>query len=140
MFALRRTSHGGIAQLGERLNGIQEVGGSNPPISTMNITEPVIDRLFFIARRNSGAGISCLQCHAERSMKELTFVFCLRGRSTAPQAVRCRRRRTYYSKTAQPKTDNLAGLSVPFVGCSINIGVHSASEVLLYQRGGIAGD
>ena len=37
---------GGIAQLGERLNGIQEVGGSNPPISTMNITEPVTDRLF----------------------------------------------------------------------------------------------
>ena len=54
MFALRRTSHGGIAQLGERLNGIQEVGGSNPPISTMNITEPVTDRLFFIACRNSG--------------------------------------------------------------------------------------
>ena len=26
-------SHGGIAQLGERLNGIQEVMGSNPTIS-----------------------------------------------------------------------------------------------------------
>ena len=26
--------HGGIAQLGERLNGIQEVSGSIPPIST----------------------------------------------------------------------------------------------------------
>ena len=29
--------HGGIAQLGERLNGIQEVSGSIPLISTRNI-------------------------------------------------------------------------------------------------------
>ena len=28
--------YGGIAQLGERLNGIQEVMGSNPTISTKN--------------------------------------------------------------------------------------------------------
>ena len=28
--------HGGIAQLGERLNGIQEVSGSIPLISTIN--------------------------------------------------------------------------------------------------------
>jgi hypothetical protein len=28
------TSDGAIAQLGERLNGIQEVGGSTPPGST----------------------------------------------------------------------------------------------------------
>ena len=27
--------YGGIAQLGARLDGIQEVGGSNPPISTI---------------------------------------------------------------------------------------------------------
>ena len=30
-----RKSHGGIAQLGERLNGIQEVSGSIPLISTI---------------------------------------------------------------------------------------------------------
>jgi hypothetical protein len=29
-------AHGGIAQLGERLNGIQEVSGSIPLISTIN--------------------------------------------------------------------------------------------------------
>ena len=28
---------GAVAQLGERLNGIQEVGGSNPPSSTKAI-------------------------------------------------------------------------------------------------------
>ena len=31
---LRKIEHGGIAQLGERLNGIQEVSGSIPLIST----------------------------------------------------------------------------------------------------------
>ena len=31
------SGHGGIAQLGERLNGIQEVMGSNPTISTLTI-------------------------------------------------------------------------------------------------------
>ena len=35
ILALRKTrSNGGIAQLGERLNGIQEVSGSIPLIST----------------------------------------------------------------------------------------------------------
>jgi hypothetical protein len=33
--ALRR---GAIAQLGERLNGIQKVGGSNPPSSTTSLS------------------------------------------------------------------------------------------------------
>ena len=32
------SGHGGIAQLGERLNGIQEVMGSNPTISTETIS------------------------------------------------------------------------------------------------------
>ena len=32
--ARQRTEYGGIAQLGERLNGIQEVSGSIPLIST----------------------------------------------------------------------------------------------------------
>ena len=31
---MQRTEYGGIAQLGERLNGIQEVSGSIPLIST----------------------------------------------------------------------------------------------------------
>ena len=33
------TEYGGIAQLGERLNGIQEVSGSIPLISTMKSSE-----------------------------------------------------------------------------------------------------
>ena len=32
---MQRNEYGGIAQLGERLNGIQEVSGSIPLISTM---------------------------------------------------------------------------------------------------------
>ncbi len=33
-FSAQRFQYGGIAQLGERLNGIQEVSGSIPLIST----------------------------------------------------------------------------------------------------------
>ncbi len=33
LFIRYNNTHGGIAQLGERLNGIQEVMGSNPTIS-----------------------------------------------------------------------------------------------------------
>ena len=33
----RRTEVGAVAQLGERVNGIDEVGGSNPPSSTKNL-------------------------------------------------------------------------------------------------------
>ena len=47
-------SFGGIAQLGERLNGIQEVRGSNPLISTILWTKPCnrwIYKAFFIAQR-----------------------------------------------------------------------------------------
>ena len=37
------SEYGGIAQLGERLNGIQEVSGSIPLISTIErISEPII--------------------------------------------------------------------------------------------------
>ena len=41
-FALRsaRLEYGGIAQLGERLNGIQEVSGSIPLISTKKPLKP----------------------------------------------------------------------------------------------------
>ena len=38
---------GGIAQLGERLNGIQEVCGSIPHISTRNKAETLVSALFF---------------------------------------------------------------------------------------------
>ena len=34
---LATSKYGGIAQLGERLNGIQEVSGSIPLISTMKV-------------------------------------------------------------------------------------------------------
>ena len=45
---------GGIAQLGERLNGIQKVGGSNPPTSTRKVqrlgsVEP--GRFFYVYSR-----------------------------------------------------------------------------------------
>ena len=56
--------HGGIAQLGERLNGIQEVSGSIPLISTKerkrlrNIPEPLF----------------CLNCDAGRA--PLDFAAC----------------------------------------------------------------
>ena len=36
---MQRTEYGGIAQLGERLNGIQEVSGSIPLISTRKSSE-----------------------------------------------------------------------------------------------------
>ena len=35
----KETEYGGIAQLGERLNGIQEVSGSIPLISTRKLTK-----------------------------------------------------------------------------------------------------
>ena len=52
----QRTKYGGIAQLGERLNGIQEVSGSIPLISTTRSCEtlkksPEIERFqdfFFV--------------------------------------------------------------------------------------------
>ena len=40
------TKYGGIAQLGERLNGIQEVSGSIPLISTKRKTEDEVPGLF----------------------------------------------------------------------------------------------
>ena len=41
------TSYGGIAQLGERLNGIQEVSGSIPLISTKNPENHRFSGFFF---------------------------------------------------------------------------------------------
>ena len=40
------TEYGGIAQLGERLNGIQEVSGSIPLISTKNLRNLRISEVF----------------------------------------------------------------------------------------------
>ena len=42
------TAYGGIAQLGERLNGIQEVSGSIPLISTKNLEILEISRFFSV--------------------------------------------------------------------------------------------
>ena len=42
-----KIEHGGIAQLGERLNGIQEVSGSIPLISTKKRQKPIGFCLFF---------------------------------------------------------------------------------------------
>ena len=44
-----RTAYGGIAQLGERLNGIQEVSGSIPLISTKN---PKLNGFGFFCTKN----------------------------------------------------------------------------------------
>ena len=41
-------TYGGIAQLGERLNGIQEVSGSNPLISTKESRNRKISGLFLL--------------------------------------------------------------------------------------------
>ena len=45
-----KAKYGGIAQLGERLNGIQEVSGSIPLISTISkrLTEALSKRKYFI--------------------------------------------------------------------------------------------
>ena len=44
----QQNEYGGIAQLGERLNGIQEVSGSIPLISTKSLEIQVISRLFLV--------------------------------------------------------------------------------------------
>ena len=49
------TEHGGIAQLGERLNGIQEVSGSIPLISTKNLRNLRISEVFLILRHKNVA-------------------------------------------------------------------------------------
>ena len=44
---MQRTEYGGIAQLGERLNGIQEVSGSIPLISTKTPENESFSVFFF---------------------------------------------------------------------------------------------
>ncbi len=38
-YAMMRLNNGAVAQVGERLNGIQEAGGSSPPSSTISEEE-----------------------------------------------------------------------------------------------------
>ena len=54
-------SHGGIAQLGERLNGIQEVSGSIPLISTTRTGEVFASPVFFFLCRVSPAASAAEQ-------------------------------------------------------------------------------
>ena len=49
-------THGGIAQLGERLNGIQEVSGSIPLISTKSQIRKLRFTDFFVANKWSFYG------------------------------------------------------------------------------------
>ena len=49
----QQTKYGGIAQLGERLNGIQEVSGSIPLISTKNLRNLRISEVFLILRHKN---------------------------------------------------------------------------------------
>ena len=53
-----RDTLGGIAQMGERLNGIQEVIGSIPIISTNENTEALAS-VFFSARNLTGTELRC---------------------------------------------------------------------------------
>ena len=55
--ARNKASYGGIAQLGERLNGIQEVSGSIPLIST-NSPEIVRFQDYFIFHNKTDSGRS----------------------------------------------------------------------------------
>ena len=48
----QRTEYGGIAQLGERLNGIQEVSGSIPLISTKKSRIRKNSGLFLLQKRD----------------------------------------------------------------------------------------
>ncbi len=51
---LRQKEYGGIAQLGERLNGIQEVSGSIPLISTkFKMRECKLSHFFILGSRAS---------------------------------------------------------------------------------------
>ena len=53
-------AHGGIAQLGERLNGIQEVSGSIPLISTIEALKFLgISRLFAIHALHPDPALLC---------------------------------------------------------------------------------
>ena len=49
---MQRIEYGGIAQLGERLNGIQEVSGSIPLISTIEALKTIGFQGFFLFMRN----------------------------------------------------------------------------------------
>ena len=58
----RREKLGGIAQLGERLNGIQEVSGSIPLISTKS-TNRKVGAFFFVAcNLKTGANLISETC------------------------------------------------------------------------------
>ena len=50
------TEYGGIAQLGERLNGIQEVSGSIPLISTRKTLKTIGFQGFFLFSGNFSCG------------------------------------------------------------------------------------
>ena len=45
--------HGGVAHLGERLNGIQEVRGSIPLISTRNLKSPDFQGFFILLKNDN---------------------------------------------------------------------------------------
>ena len=73
------SAHGGIAQLGERLNGIQEVSGSIPLISTKTTNHKAKIRLCGLCYRKVKRGIGYLDGKAlgglrERSSPKAFFV------------------------------------------------------------------
>ena len=68
----QRTEYGGIAQLGERLNGIQEVSGSIPLISTKSREIYSISRffLYFFAQK---VVVVMFKTHSSLPFRPLVF-------------------------------------------------------------------
>ena len=66
---MHRGQDGAIAQLGERLHGMQEVGGSIPPGSTKSFQKAAPSGGFFV-----GGTFSSALCLMERA---LIFIFSL---------------------------------------------------------------
>jgi hypothetical protein len=60
-------AHGGIAQLGERLNGIQEVSGSIPLISTKGRSRMKVLGLFYFIRFRRETLTSCILARSEEA-------------------------------------------------------------------------
>ena len=57
---------GAVAQLGERFNGIEEVGGSSPPSSTtITIPHPTVENFFevFLAHSSNNSGVGDVPAH-----------------------------------------------------------------------------
>ena len=67
---------GGVAQLGERLNGIQEVNGSIPSVSTIIINKGYIIRCalcYFFYNGYIGIEFTCVWCNVQKHVKKIVY-------------------------------------------------------------------